>query len=450
MRRPLTALRKYLVVLAAVAAWRSSSAQVADDAPVLTADQAVQLAIDSNRPLKVVSLDIDKSKWQVTSAKTRRLPTFKTYFFASGNLNSPSFTFKENTFGNVNGFPVPAKDTEVPLSHGVTGSALAEIAQPISQLYKINLGIREQMLGVDLANQDYRAQRQSLVSDVKQAYYAVLQTESALSAARATVTQFVETERVASQYVAQQELLEAEHLDVKAKLSQAKFQVIKLNNQLQSRKARLNGMLARDLATPFRTQDVSTQTKEEIDLKAARQTALANRPEIAKAEISIKKAGYDKRLAKADYIPDIGAALHYFSPLNTEILPRHIVSAGVEFSWEPFEWGRRRDDLKQKEIALDQSNLQLQEVQSQVLQDVDNRFRDLEESRVLLDVTETARAAANERLREISDKFSKEAVLLRDVLQQQSAVASANNDYEQALLSFWTAKANFEKALGEE
>ena len=104
---------------------------------------------------------------------------------------------------------------------------------------------------------------------MKQAYYAVLQTESALSAARATVTQFVETERVASQYVAQQELLEAKHLDVKAKLSQAKFQVIKLNNQLQSRKARLNGMLARDLATPFRTQDVSTQTKEEIDLKAA-------------------------------------------------------------------------------------------------------------------------------------------------------------------------------------
>ena len=198
MRRPLTALRKYLVVLAAVAAWRSSSAQVADDAPVLTADQAVQLAIESNRPLKVVSLDIDKSKWQVTSAKTRRLPTFKTYFFASGNLNSPSFTFKENTFGNVNGFPVPSKDTEVPLSHGVTGSALAQIAQPISQLYKINLGIREQMLGVDLANQDYRAQRQSLVSDVKQAYYAVLQTESALSAARATVTQFVETERVVS------------------------------------------------------------------------------------------------------------------------------------------------------------------------------------------------------------------------------------------------------------
>jgi outer membrane protein TolC len=40
--------------------------------------------------------------------------------------------------------------------------------------------------------------------------------------------------------------------------------------------------------------------------------------------------------------------------------------------------------------------------------------------------------------------------LERDVLQQQSAVASANNEYEQALLSFWTAKANFEKALGEE
>ena len=57
---------------------------------------------------------------------------------------------------------------------------------------------------------------------------------------------------------------------------------------------------------------------------------------------------------------------------------------------------------------------------------------------------------ANEKLREVNDKFRQSSVLLRDVLQQQAAVANANHDYEQALLAFWTAKAEFEKALGEE
>jgi hypothetical protein len=35
-------------------------------------------------------------------------------------------------------------------------------------------------------------------------------------------------------------------------------------------------------------------------------------------------------------------------------------------------------------------------------------------------------------------------------LEQQAAVASADNEYEESLLAFWSAKANFEKALGQE
>ena len=82
--------------------------------------------------------------------------------------------------------------------------------------------------------------------------------------------------------------------------------------------------------------------------------------------------------------------------------------------------------------------------------DVDNSFRKLQESRALLEVAQAARDAANEKMREVNDQFKHSAVLMRDVLQQQAAVANADHDYEQSLLSFWNAKAAFEKALGEE
>ena len=85
-----------------------------------------------------------------------------------------------------------------------------------------------------------------------------------------------------------------------------------------------------------------------------------------------------------------------------------------------------------------------------MLLDVDSNFRKLAESRALLAVAEAARAAANEKLREVNDKFRQSAVLLRDVLDQEAAVATANNEYEESLLAFWSAKANFDKALGEE
>jgi outer membrane protein TolC len=418
--------------------------------PVLTLDQAVQFAIANNRNLKIAGLDVDKSKWPIASAKADRLPMTKTYLFASGNLTSPSFTFKEGILGFVNGVPVPSENRSISLSNGITGNAYVQVAQPLSQLYKIHLFIREQQLGSDLSSQQYRAKKQSVVADVKQAYYAVLQTESSLDVAQASVKQYEETDRLVGQYLAQEAVLKSESLDVKAKLAQSRYQVIQLNDTLETQKEHLNDLLGRDIATDFRTEQVPALSWTELDLKAAQQTALEQRPEIQQAEINIKRADYDRKLAQAQYIPDVGAALHYLTPINTEILPQNILSAGVELSWDPWDWGKRKDDIKQKKITVDQAQYQLKDAQSKVLLDVNHRFRKLNESRVLLQVAQAARDAANEKLKEVSDKFKQQAVLLRDLLQQQTAVATADHDYEEAVLSFWSAKADFEKALGEE
>ncbi|HEX8817949.1 MAG TPA: TolC family protein [Terriglobales bacterium] len=421
-----------------------------DAAPVLTLNNAIQIAIANNRPLQISSLEVNKSKWQVASAKTKRLPIINTYLFASGNLNSPSFTFPRDLFGPVNGSPVPAKDVSVQLSSGVTGNAYVQIAQPISQLYKVHLYVREQELSGDHTSQEYRAARQNVVSDVKQAYYAVLQTESALDAAQVTVKQYEETDRISLQYVSQEVVLKSESLEVKAKLAQSQYEVVQLNNNLQTQKEHLNDLMGRDIETPFRTEQVPTETVEEIDLKVAQQAALSQRPELKEAEINVQKADYDRRLAKAQYIPDVSAAFHYLTPINTSILPQNIVAAGMEFSWDPFDWGQRRDEVKQKSITVEQSQIQLKQTQSKILLDVNNHFRKLQESRQLLGVAQAARDASNEKLREVNDKFKQQTVLLRDVLQQQTSVANSEHDYEQALLSFWSAKAEFEKALGEE
>ena len=276
-RMAVSAIFGRAIPLIAVALFIGSAlmAQEVAEAPLLTVDQAVEIALANNRGLRIARLDIDKSKWQVAEIKTNRLPALKSYIFAAGNLNSPNFEFKEGTFGTIGNVPIPPKNTPIPLSTGIGGSQLFQIAQPITQLYKINLGIHEQQLGVDYTNQEYRAKRQSVVSDVKQAYYGVLQSESALEAAKTSVTQYEETDRVALQYVAQEAILKSDSLDVKAKLAQAKYQVIHLNNDLQTRKEHLNDLLARDLITDFHTQAVPPQSFEEIDLKAAQQTALS-------------------------------------------------------------------------------------------------------------------------------------------------------------------------------
>jgi len=53
-------------------------------------------------------------------------------------------------------------------------------------------------------------------------------------------------------------------------------------------------------------------------------------------------------------------------------------------------------------------------------------------------------------LRVSTGRYKFQAVLLSDVLQSQALLAEATHEYQRALLGFWTAKAEFEKALGED
>jgi outer membrane protein len=422
----------------------------AADAPELALAEAIQIALANNRPVTISKLDITKANWQVAATKSKRFPEISTYFFGSGNLTPAAFTFKKGIFPNGDGPPLPSKDVSIQLSQTFTGYAVAQVAQPLTQLYKIRLAVREQELEAELAKAKYEGNRQSVAADVKQAYYAVLQSESALHAAEVAVAGYKETDRVMLQYLSVESVLKSNSLEVKAKLAQAQYQVVELADTLQTQKEKLNDLLGRDIDTAFRTQPVAPVSSEELDLSLARQTALKQRPEIQEAEIDTHRAEYDRRIAKSAYIPDVGAAFHYLSPIGTQILPQNIASAGIEMKWDPFEWGERRDNVKQKEATVSQSKFQLDETRSQVLIDVDNSFRKLSESRLILEVATAARDAADEKLREVNNQFEKSVVLLRDVLDQQTAVTNANHDYEQGLLAFWSAKAQFEKSLGEE
>src|SRR5215472_2137120 len=94
--------------------WTSMLCAQESSSHTLTLDEAIHLAIASNRTLKVASLDVDRSKWQIAEFKTNRLPAFSGTVLGSQLLTEPSFTFKEGAFGTFPGIgPVPGKNTEV-------------------------------------------------------------------------------------------------------------------------------------------------------------------------------------------------------------------------------------------------------------------------------------------------------------------------------------------------
>ena len=454
LRQPFAKLRVSYRRIAALVAL-SSGIMAAQEAlpapPLLTLDEAIHLAIANNRSLKIASLEVDKSKWQVAEFKTKRLPSLSGSVLGSQLLTELSFTFEQGAFGNFPATgPIPDKNTKITTPRRPTAYAVGQMTQPLSQLYKLHLGVRAQELNAQLTSEKARAERQAVVGDVKRAYYAVLQSESAVEAAEASVKQYQELDRVVLQRVSQEAAFKSDSLEVKAKLAHERYNLVQLRNTLDTRKESLNDLLGRDIRTPFHTQQVPDASFEEVELKLAQDRALRQRPEIKQAELSVQQAGYDRRMAKADYLPDVALAFNYLSPFNVEVLPTNIASIGLQLKWEPWDWGRRKDIVNQKKISETQAQNQLQDTQSKVLMDVNSRFRKLEESRILIVVAQAAREAAQQKLSEVTNKYEQQAVLLKDVLQQQANAAAAQDDYQQALLGFWSAKTDFEKSLGED
>jgi len=418
---------------------------------VLTLEDAVSLAQASNRLVKNAQLSVSMSDDQVAEARTYRFPSLNLYALGSQLLTPVDFTFQRGAFGSFPGIgPVPATDTRIHTPLRPTFYGLTQFSQPLSQQYKIGLNIKQAKLAKLVDEQQLRAQKQSVTSQVKQAYYAILRTQSSLASSEENLKFDRELDRTTEQYVAEKTALKSDSMDVKAKIAQEEYNNLTLRDSLTSQKEQLNDFLGRDIRTDFSVAEVPEATIIEASLDAAQAQALSARPELAEARLTVQQAELNRRITKTQYIPDVSLALNNLSLTNVNLLPSNVVAVGVLVSWDPLDWGRRRHELAAASKTIEQSKNSANETEAQILVEVGAKFRKLGETRALLHATALQRDAEREKLRVVMNQFEQKAALLKDVLQQKTSLESVTNQYSQALLSFWTAKADFEKSLGEE
>jgi outer membrane protein len=416
----------------------------------LTLEQAIAIAQASNRLIKSAKQGELSANDQILAARTQRLPQFNVQLTGGGLLSTVGVNYPAGTFGTVNGVPVPQKDKTLSTGPGVTGMAIVQAYQPLSQLYNIHLNIEALQVGRKLAEEQTRQQRQQVINTVKDVYYSLLQTQSALDAAAYNVKSLQEIDRTTDVYLVQKTVLQYQSTSIKTQLAQAEVQVLTLQDTLDSQKENLNSLLGRDVRTKFRPAALPEEMPEEQDLETARQKAIENRTEVRQAKLKLDQAVFSRRLEKAQYIPDIGIQYLFFSPFAIQGLPNNINTIGINLKWDLYDWGYKKHLTDQKQRAVEQSSLNLTETQSQVAVDLGSKFRKLREARANVKVTELAQQAEKEKLQLVMEQYKQKATLLTNVLTEQANMSQANAQYIQAVASFWTARSDFEKSLGED
>ena len=421
-------------------------------AEVLTLEQAVAIALRDNPQVKIAALEAGKPERDYAALKTRRLPNFSFEATGSQQLTPISFTFERGVFGTFpETGPIPSEDTKISTPLKPTAIFITRITQPLSQLYETKLNLKLLKLKGEIAREELRAKQQQIARDVKRAYFALLQTESEIEAVAETIRMYKELERVTGDYVAQQVALRTESLDVKSRLAKSEYDMMTLADKAGIQKQQLNQLLGRDLLTDFTVAAVPDAAAFEADLAAARTRALEQRPELREARLKVKQAEGDRRVKKSEFLPDVSASFQHVTTANfNSIIPKSYMNVGITVSWEVFDWGRKKQELAGKDLAILQAQNAVKDAETSVLIEVNDKYNKLRQARQLFAVTQLDREAAVENVRVLTNRYKAQMSLLKDVLQAQSQLEQATNQGRQALLSFWGAKADFETAIGED
>ena len=423
----------------------------AQTAPVLTIDDAVALALQGNREVQSAALEVDRAREETAALHTKRWPQFQLYALGGVPLTRATATVPTGALGTypVTG-PIPGPNVGVTTPRQLSGIIWGQALQPVSQLWKIHLDLISSRIREGIALQRLRQKRQETAQSVRQLYDQIAQIQAQTESAEAEEKTLAELQIETDRKLVELAVLKSDTLDVRARLSRQRYQLLKLRDSIKTQKESFNRLLGRDLKAEFSVELEPLPAAAEIDLAAAQNLALRRRPEIQEARLQMKKAEAEVRRERAEYIPDVSAGFTYAAFPNVSFLPQNFAIAGFLLQWQPFDWGEKRHKTRFLRDAVQQATLAERDTEQQILLDVNSRFRALAEARMLLDTTSLAKQAQREALRETMNRYREKAALLSDALQQQGAMVQADSDYQSALAAFWKTKADFDRALGRE
>jgi outer membrane protein TolC len=393
----------------------------------LTLRGAVAESAVHNKEVLEASLEVSRFKWDYLASETNRLPHVKVLsYLAEQTVNTTLIPARTNAF--------------------LFMSALF----PVTQQYRFGLEAKAVKLAREIAAQRLRQRLDETTAKVKEAYYKLALDESLLDDIQDSLKYLSELQKTVADQVKRGNSLKVEEMEVAARLAKAQLDETKARNSYNIDRETFNHLLGRDLKSAVTLEVIPPIDQLEVNVERSESKALAMRPEIREADARVRQVRLEKKIIMSDYIPNVSAGVVYITlpGFNNSVISKNILAPGIFIDWDGFDWGRKAMLAKARSQVEQAAALTAQSTREQVLIDLHSQINKLSESRQLVQTTRLARAASRERMRVSMNRYKYTADKLADVLQAQSSLSDENNNYHQALVAFWAARAEFERALG--
>jgi outer membrane protein TolC len=314
----------------------------------LTLEEAQDLALRNNKSLALARLNVEEKGHAATAARKDYFPKVigtDTYFHFNDNLGSV-VTFQRGQLGVL---PPGSRIINATVLNQDTNLATLMVAQPITKLIAVNAGVQLARAEQCAAQAQLDKGARDVLSGVAQVYYGLVGAQRIQAAMELQVSLI-------------EQVLKAKPLpEVQIGLIGTQQELIKVRGEVQTLTQTLHDLLDLPAGTELELVDPVPADLSVRGADEAAQLAVASSPEIRAACEDIAKAEAAMKIARMAYMPDVNVVGGYSNQTAADYIQPNIGFVGVTASYTFFEWGKKHDVKRQRQLdmALAHQNVQV-------------------------------------------------------------------------------------------
>jgi outer membrane protein TolC len=436
-------MRRCLLVLMAVAALPVWGARP------LTLEEAQQLALQNNRALKLARLKVDEAGHRREGARSDYFPKLlgtANYLYFSERLGT-TITAGDLGLGML---PPPFPSIPIPINLVKQNMFLggATLAQPITQLYKVQQGVKVASSEREIAKAQSAGREDEVHYAVEQIYYGLLIAQRQRTAAEAKVGAAEELFKDAQNAVETGNALPVASIGRHAGLLEARQSLLAARDLVSDYSEALNVLIGIPATTELTLSEPERPVFNLASADEAVRAALDHSPEVQEARETVQKARAAKQAALADYIPDVTAMVQYFHQAGVPTLPNDFGAVGGSLTYTLFDFGKRRELVRERGTVVAQAEENLKRIEENVEQNIRKSYRNVQRALEMVNVAREAVELRKESERLTRDQVELGLALKSALLDAQASHVAAESELLRAEAGWRLAWAELRKQAG--
>lgn len=412
----------------------------AQDTLKVTLDQALEIAMTESNTIKIADMTVQKSGYAKKGSYAALYP----------NVNLSS-SYQRTLLKQVMVMDMGGQAMEIKVGRDNNISASASASMPL-----VNAPLWESLklsaLDVELAVEQARSSKVSMISQVKQAFYGVLLAK----ASRDVVTQVYQNAQANYEKTSQRyqvgKASELEKLRAQVNVMNAEPNVASAENAVLLATWQLKAVMGLDLNTDIEAVGDLDDYTALLLTPYVSEDNIENNSSLVQLDIQNRMLESNIRMQKKQYLPTLAASVNYnYSAMgDAELRWFPSSNAALSLNIPVFDGFQKHYNIKQSKINKDMLDVQREDTERQIRIAIRN-YND----RIALCVKNYTAANSTVEIAQKSYEISQKMyevgkTTLVELNDAQLALQQAQLTQAQAIYEFMVAKASLDELIGKE